>query len=83
MDMLLKAKPGDVRDRYLFQLAFWTPYQFSEKEEAQIKDILSKTNIDIKKLSYEEIMAEKRRVVLEADNMMRNRSKPVRTFIFE
>lgn len=83
MDMLLKAKPSDVRDRYLFQLAFWTTYQFSEKEEAQIKDILSKTNIDIKKLSYEEIMAEKRRVVLEADNMMRNRSKPIRTFIFE
>ncbi|MBR7172563.1 MAG: hypothetical protein IKD36_02090 [Clostridia bacterium] len=83
MNMLLKAKPGEVRDRYLFQLAFWTPYNFNESEEKQIKDILSKTNIDIKKLSYEEIVSEKQRIVAEREDMMRNRHKPVREFKFE
>lgn len=83
MKMLLSAKPNDVRDRYLFQLAFWTPYQFSEVEEKQIKEILSKTNIDIKKLSYEELLKEKKKVVNEREDMMRRRNKPVREFKFE
>lgn len=83
MEMLLSAKPNDVRDRYLFQLAFWTPYRFDSQEEKQIKEILATTNSDIKKLSYEEIMAEKQRVCSEREDMMRNRSKPVREFKFE
>ncbi len=83
MTMLLAAKPNDVRDRYLFQLGFWTEYQFDQQEEKQIREILATTNIDIKKLSYEEILAEKQRVVREREDMMRRRSKPVREFKFE
>ena len=83
MTMLLAAKPNDVRDRYLFQLGFWTEYQFDQQEEKQIREILATTNIDIKKLSYEEILAEKQRVVREREDMMRSRSKPVREFKFE
>lgn len=83
MKMLLRAKPSDVRDRFIFQIGFWTEFKFTEEQEKQVKEILSKTNININLLTYDQIMAEKNRVISEREDLMRKRNKPVRTFNFD
>lgn len=83
MNMLFKAKPNVVRDRYIFQIGFFTEFKFTNEQEEQIREILTQTGIDVKKLSFEELMEEKKKVVSEREDMMRKRNKPIRTFSFD
>lgn len=65
MNALLRAPQNKTRDIYIFMLAGWTEYEIDEEEEVKLRAILANTEIDLKAISYEEFIKEKKRVQKE------------------